>query len=91
MTRCVAVGACQGAPSDAVLSLPGQYKHPAIKAMVDTPQDRPAELRKAIEAFGGRLHQFFFAFGEYDGVSIVEFPQQRELCGMRCHAHRGRR
>ena len=44
-----------------------QYKDPAIKAMMETPQDRPAELRKAVEAFGGRLHQFFFAFGEYDG------------------------
>ena len=47
--------------------------------MVDTPQDRPAELRKAVEAFGGRLHQFFFAFGEYDGISIVEFPNN-ETC-----------
>ena len=38
-----------------------KYKDPAIKAMVHTPQDRPAELRKVVEAFGGRLHQFFFA------------------------------
>ena len=56
-----------------------RYKDPAIKAMMETPQDRPAELRKAVEAFGGRLHQFFFAFGEYDGVSIVEFPNN-ESC-----------
>ena len=56
-----------------------QYKDPAIKAMVETPQDRPEELRKAVEAFGGRLHQFFFAFGEYDGVSVVEFPDN-ESC-----------
>jgi uncharacterized protein with GYD domain len=56
-----------------------QYKDPAIKAMVDTPQDRPAELRKAVEAFGGSVHQFFFSFGDYDGVSIVEFPSN-ESC-----------
>ena len=56
-----------------------QYEDPAIKAMMETPQDRPAELRKAVEAFGGDLHQFFFAFGEYDGVSIVEFPNN-ESC-----------
>ena len=56
-----------------------KYKDPAIKAMVDTPQDRPAELRKVVEAFGGRLHQFYFAFGEYDGVSVVEFPDN-ESC-----------
>jgi uncharacterized protein with GYD domain len=56
-----------------------QYKDPAIRAMVDKPQDRPMELRKAVEAFGGRLHQFFFAFGEFDGIAIVEFPSN-ESC-----------
>jgi uncharacterized protein with GYD domain len=56
-----------------------KYKEQAIKAMVEAPQDRPAELRKAVEAFGGRLHQFFFAFGDYDGISIVEFPNN-EMC-----------
>jgi uncharacterized protein with GYD domain len=56
-----------------------QYKDPAIKAMVETSQDRPAELRKVVEAFHGRVHQFFFAFGEYDGISIVEFPNN-ESC-----------
>ena len=64
-----------------------QYKDPAMKAMMETPQDRPAELRKAVEAFGGRLHQFFFAFGEYDGVSIVSSPTTRAV-GVRGHAHR---
>jgi uncharacterized protein with GYD domain len=51
-----------------------KYKDPAIKAMLETPQDRAAELRKAVEGFGGKLDCFYFAFGEYDGVAIVEFP-----------------
>ena len=51
-----------------------KYKDPAIQAMIEAPQDRSAELRKAVEAFHGRMHQFFFSFGEYDGLSIVEFP-----------------
>jgi uncharacterized protein with GYD domain len=55
-----------------------KYKDTSIKAMIETPQDRPAELRKAVEAFGGRLHQFFFAFGEYDGIGIVEFPDNEK-------------
>jgi len=50
-----------------------KYKDSSIQAMIEAPQDRPAELRKAVEAFYGRVHQFFFAFGEYDGLSIVEF------------------
>jgi uncharacterized protein with GYD domain len=50
------------------------YKDPAIKAMMQAPQDRPAELRKAVEAFHGKLHHFFYSFGAYDGLAIVEFP-----------------
>lgn len=56
-----------------------RYKDPAIQAMVDVAQDRPTEVRKVVGAFGGRLHSFFFAFGEYDGVGIVEFPDN-ESC-----------
>ena len=50
------------------------YKDSAIQAMLDKPQDRPGELRKAVEAFGGKVHQFFFVFGTYDGVAVLEFP-----------------
>ncbi len=50
------------------------YKDSAIQAMLNNLQDRPGELRKAVEAFGGKVHQFFFAFGAYDGIAIVEFP-----------------
>ena len=42
-----------------------KYKDPSIPAMIEAPQDRSAELRKAVEAFHGRMHQFFFAFGEH--------------------------
>ncbi len=55
------------------------YKDPAIQAMIETPQDRPAELEKAVRAYGGMVHHFFFAFGEHDGIAIVEFPDH-ESC-----------
>ena len=55
------------------------YKDSAVQAMLDKPQDRPGELRKAVEAFGGKVHHFFFAFGAYDGLAIVEFPDN-ESC-----------
>ena len=55
------------------------YKDPAIQAMRETPQDRPAQLRKAVEAFDGKLHQFFYALGKYDGIAVVEFPDN-ESC-----------
>jgi len=56
-----------------------RYKDPSIQAMVETLQDRPEEFAKAVGAFGGRVHAFFFAFGDYDGVAIVEFPDN-ESC-----------
>jgi uncharacterized protein with GYD domain len=55
------------------------YKDLAIQGMIETPQDRPAELNKAAQAFGGTVHQFFFAFGDYDGIAIVQFPDH-ESC-----------
>ena len=55
------------------------YKAPQVKALVEAPQDRPAMVRKVVEAFGGRLHDFYFAFGDYDGAFIVEFPDN-ESC-----------
>ena len=58
-----------------------KYKDSSIQAMIDAPQDRSAELRKAVEAFHGKMHQFFFAFGEYDGLSIVEFPNNERCAG----------
>lgn len=54
------------------------YKDAQIRAMVESQQDRPTELRKAVEGFGGRLHQFFFMFGDADGIAIVEFPTNED-------------
>ena len=48
------------------------YTTDAIKAMVDNPQDREAAGRAAIEALGGKLHQFFFCFDQADVIAIIE-------------------
>ncbi|MEE8436319.1 MAG: GYD domain-containing protein [bacterium] len=50
------------------------YTQDSIKAMAATPQDRGAEAAKLLEAMGGKVHQFFFAFGDYDAVIIGELP-----------------
>ncbi len=51
-----------------------KYTDKSIQAMIETPQNRAVELQKAVEAFGGRMHEFFFSFGDHDGLGIVEFP-----------------
>ena len=45
-----------------------------LKAMTANPQDRTGPLGKLFEAAGGRLHHYFFAFGESDAVIISEAP-----------------
>src|SRR4029079_16608305 len=51
-----------------------QFNSASAKAMVASPQDRTAPATTLIEGFGGQLHSYFFAFGEYDGLAICEFP-----------------
>jgi uncharacterized protein with GYD domain len=50
------------------------YTQQAIKAMVDQPQDRATAAAEVAESLGGKLIGFWFAFGEYDGVYLMEAP-----------------
>jgi uncharacterized protein with GYD domain len=50
------------------------YTQQAIKAMVDQPQDRGKAAAEVAESLGGKLVGFWFAFGEYDGVYLMEAP-----------------
>ncbi len=38
------------------------------------PEDRRAAARTYIESVGGKLHGFWYAFGEYDGYTLWEAP-----------------
>jgi uncharacterized protein with GYD domain len=50
------------------------YNDTAAKALIANPQTREDVIRKSCASLGGKLHSFFFAFGEYDVVVIAEFP-----------------
>ena len=50
------------------------YTSDAIKALVDNPQDRARAAAEAAESLGGKLVGFWFSFGEFDGVFVVEAP-----------------
>ena len=50
------------------------YKDTAAKVLIDNPQGREDVIKKAVRSLGGKLHSFFFAFGDYDIVAIAEFP-----------------
>jgi uncharacterized protein with GYD domain len=46
----------------------------AVQAMIARPQDRSGPVGKMLQAVGGKLHHYFFAFGEYDIVLLYEAP-----------------
>ncbi len=54
--------------------LQGAYSSEAWAAQVANPQNRVEVVRPIFEKLGGRIESAYFAFGEYDVVLIVEFP-----------------
>ena len=46
--------------------------------MTSAPADREAVVRDLARHFGGRLHQFHFCLGQFDGVAIVEFESNEK-------------
>lgn len=56
-----------------------RYTSEAIKAMIDTPQDREAGARPLVEAMGAKLHNLFFCMGQDDVVAIIEAPDDETM------------
>jgi uncharacterized protein with GYD domain len=50
------------------------YSTDAMKALLDQPQDRSAAAREMADSLGGKLLGFWYAFGEFDGVFLMEAP-----------------
>jgi uncharacterized protein with GYD domain len=42
--------------------------------LIQHPEDRRAAAREYIEAVGGKLHGFWYAFGDHDGYNLWEAP-----------------
>jgi uncharacterized protein with GYD domain len=50
------------------------YSAEGWAALVNNPQDRTEIVRQPIENMGGKIQNFWFSFGGYDVVGVVEFP-----------------
>ena len=50
------------------------YSSEGWAALVRNPQDRIQMVRQPIENLGGKIQNFWFSFGGYDVVGVVEFP-----------------
>jgi uncharacterized protein with GYD domain len=42
--------------------------------LIDNPEDRRDAATEYIESVGGKLHGFWYAFGEHDGYTLWEAP-----------------
>ncbi len=50
------------------------YSAEALASMIKRPQNRGEAVRKPIEKLGGKINSFWFTFGDYDIVAIIEMP-----------------
>ena len=51
------------------------YASRSIKGLVDRPEvDRAAEASGLVASLGGKLLGYWYAFGEFDGVVLIEAP-----------------
>ena len=55
------------------------YRSLQAQAMIDKPSDREKVAEAFVSAFGGKLLQFFFSYGDYDAIFIAEFPDRESM------------
>ena len=54
--------------------LRAKYAQDSMNALVQRPEDRMLTTTRLLKEVGGRLHYYFFCFGEYDIVLLFELP-----------------
>jgi len=53
-----------------------------MQALVERPEDRMMTTTKLLQGIGGRLHYYFFCFGDYDIVLIYELPDNQSAASL---------
>jgi uncharacterized protein with GYD domain len=50
--------------------------------LVSKPEDRRKAAEEYIESVGGKLHGFWYAFGDYDGYNLWEAPDNVSMAAV---------
>jgi uncharacterized protein with GYD domain len=58
------------------------YTPEAWARLSKNPEDRRQAARRYIESVGGKLHGFWYAFGEYDGYNLWEAPDNVSMAAV---------
>ena len=59
-----------------------KYNAKSVKGLVASPQDRKPQAEEIMDKLGGRLLDFYFTFGEWDAVIIVELESDVHAMGV---------
>jgi uncharacterized protein with GYD domain len=58
------------------------YTPEAWARLIRNPEDRREAARTYIESVGGKLHGFWYAFGEHDGYTLWEAPDNVSMAAV---------
>jgi uncharacterized protein with GYD domain len=50
--------------------------------LIQNPEDRRTAAQEYIESVGGKLHGFWYAFGEHDGYNLWEAPDDVSMAAV---------
>ena len=50
--------------------------------LISNPEDRRSAAKAYIESVGGKLHGFWYAFGEHDGYNLWEAPDNVSMAAV---------
>ena len=50
--------------------------------LIENPEDRREAAARYIESVGGKLHGFWYAFGEHDGYNLWEAPDNVSMAAV---------
>ena len=50
--------------------------------LINNPEDRRKAAQQYIESVGGKLHGFWYAFGEHDGYNLWEAPDNVSMAAV---------
>ena len=50
--------------------------------LIGNPEDRRKAAESYIESVGGKLHGFWYAFGEHDGYNLLEAPDDVSMAAV---------
>jgi uncharacterized protein with GYD domain len=58
------------------------YTPDAWTKLMQNPEDRRAAAKEYIESVGGKLHGFWYAFGDHDGYNLWEAPDNVSMAAV---------